>query len=106
MNRLLPRKRRSGGCRVYLAQGVAIRPCLGPHTRRRGIYKLHETADDGLLGVSCTGDGGALHLERLAIRARKKRRIPPDLDSGRALARLLRCHESPVATPRARHVEC
>ena len=36
----------------------------------------------------------------------RKRRISPDLDSGCALARLLRCHESPVATPRARHVEC
>lgn len=90
----------------YLAQGTPIRPCLSPHTRRRGLYKLHEKADDGLLGVSCTGDGSALHLERLAIRARKKRRIPPDLDSGRALARLLRRDESPVAAARARHVEC
>jgi hypothetical protein len=38
--------------------------------------------------------------------ARKKRRLPLDLDSGRALARLLCRHESPVATQRAKNGEC
>ena len=59
----------TAGCE-YLAQGTAIRCCVGPHTPRRGLHEPHETADDKLLGISCAGDRGRVYLERLALCAR------------------------------------